>query len=118
MRVTPEELWRHSAHLDDVTEKLVRARIAGDDTAMTPDAYGHLCVIVLILLEQVRAPLSEAIGAAARAVGTSATAIRRAADEYQLTDDLGAAELRGQGFFGRPVGGAFGGVVGGAFGGA
>ncbi|MBB2941906.1 hypothetical protein FB565_001610 [Actinoplanes lutulentus] len=96
MKVTPEELWRHSAHLDDVTDGLSRARIAGDDTSMTPDAYGHLCVIVPILLEQVRAPLAEAIGEAVRAVGTSATAIRQAADEYRRTDDVAAAELHGR----------------------
>ncbi|MEU8242049.1 type VII secretion target [Actinoplanes missouriensis] len=97
MRAAPEELRRHASCLDAAAEALERVRIAGDDTGMTPDAYGHLCVMVPALLDQVRAPLVAAIEAAARAVGNSADAVRRAAGEYQFTDDTAADDLRRDG---------------------
>ncbi|MEU4694878.1 type VII secretion target [Actinoplanes sp. NPDC023714] len=93
MRADPDDLRRHASHLDGV---LARARFAGDDTRMTADAYGHLCVIVPILLEQVRTPLIEAIETAARAVGDSAEAVRRAADDYEHTDGTNATDLSGR----------------------
>jgi hypothetical protein len=94
VKAAPDELRQHAAHLDGVAGELSRARIAGADTGMTPNAYGHLCAIVPILLEQVRSPLTEAIGVAAQAAAENAGAIRRAADGYQQTDETAADELR------------------------
>lgn len=93
MRAAPDELRRHAAHLDTVTDELEHARSAGDGAGITPDAYGHLCAVVPVLLEQVRSPLAAAIGAAARATGDSAEAVRRAADEYQRADEAAAESL-------------------------
>ncbi|MEU4564352.1 type VII secretion target [Actinoplanes sp. NPDC023936] len=93
MRADPAELRRHASCLDAATEALERARDAGDDTGITPDAYGHLCVVVPALLDQARVPLVAAIGAAARAAGSSADAVRRAAGQYQLADETAADGL-------------------------
>ncbi|BAL86478.1 hypothetical protein AMIS_12580 [Actinoplanes missouriensis 431] len=97
MRAAPEELRRHASCLDAAAETLERVRIAGDDTGMTPGAYGHLCAMVPALLDQARVPLVAAIEAAARAVGNSADAVRRTAGEYQLTDDTAAGDMRHDG---------------------
>ncbi|BBH66680.1 hypothetical protein ACTI_33650 [Actinoplanes sp. OR16] len=97
MRATPDELRRHAAHLDGVADELSRARSAGHDTGMTADAYGHLCVIVPILLEKVRSPLVDAIDAAARSIDQSADSVRGAADTFHRTDESAAAQLRDAG---------------------
>lgn len=97
VQVTPEALRRHATHLDAVADDLGTARRAGDITRPGPEAYGKLCVIVPVMLDQLQAPLVEAIGVAAQSVRDTADAVIGAASDYEFTDETAAAAIRESG---------------------
>jgi hypothetical protein len=93
VQVTPDELRRHAGHLDSVADELDTARKAGDVTRPSTDAYGQLCLMVPAMLGELQAPLTEAIGTAARSVRDTADALIRTASDYEFTDQSAAGTM-------------------------
>ncbi len=97
VQVTPGELRRHAGHLDAAAGELDTAQQAGNATRSGAEAYGKLCAMVPGMLDQLRAPLVEAIGAAAQSVRDTADALIATASNYEFTDQAAAETLRDSG---------------------
>lgn len=95
--VTPDDLRSHARHLDTIAENVDTAKQAGDAVRPGIDAYGKLCVLVPVMLEELQSPLVDAIAAAGESLHSTADQVRTAADAYDDTDMDNSIELRDAG---------------------
>jgi hypothetical protein len=86
IQVVPADLAAHAGHLDGVSDALAVARQAGASVCLGTDAYGQLCGLMPVLLDQVQRVLVDGVDAAARSVGDSADRLRTVAARYQEAD--------------------------------
>jgi hypothetical protein len=91
IQVRPADLLAHAATIEGVASQLETAKRAGDAVQMGGGAYGKLCTIVPVLLNELQGLLIEGIDAAAHSVHDTAARVRTAADRYQSSDERAAA---------------------------
>ncbi|WP_319460169.1 type VII secretion target [Micromonospora sp. RTP1Z1] len=84
--VVPTDLTAHAGHLDGIADALAVARQAGASVRLGADAYGQLCELMPVLLDQVQRVLVDGVGTAARSVGDTADRLRTVAARYRETD--------------------------------
>ncbi|MEE3922043.1 hypothetical protein V2I01_38560 [Micromonospora sp. BRA006-A] len=70
LRVDPDDLTAHAAHLSRCADSIDAARQAGRHVRLGADAYGQLCAIMPVLLDGLQRTLTDGIGTAATSVGT------------------------------------------------
>lgn len=86
IEVVPADLVAHAGHLDGISAALTTARQAGESVRLGADAYGRLCVLLPVLVDQVQRILVDGVDAAARSVGDTADRLRAGAARYQESD--------------------------------
>lgn len=86
IQVSPADLRAHAGHLDGIADALNVARQAGQSVRLDVDAYGQLCVLMPVLLDQVQRILVDGVDTAARSVGDTADRLRTVAGRYEDTD--------------------------------
>lgn len=91
--VTPADLRAHAGHLDRIADALTVARQAGQSVRLAADAYGQLCVLMPVLLDQVQQVLVDGVGTAADSVRDTADRLRAVASRYQSADAHAEAAL-------------------------
>ncbi|MEV4543963.1 type VII secretion target [Micromonospora echinaurantiaca] len=95
VRVRPEDLDAHAGHLDAVADALRLATAAGRSVRLGGDAYGQLCALVPVLVDQVQRVLVDGLDGAAGSVRESAGRLRTAAGRYRGADARAQAALDG-----------------------
>ena len=95
IQVSPGDLGAHAGHLDGIADALTVARQAGQSVRLDADAYGQLCALVPVLLDQVQRILVDGVDTAARSVGDTADRLRTVAGRYEDTDARADAMLSG-----------------------
>ncbi|MEU1884641.1 type VII secretion target [Micromonospora rifamycinica] len=93
IRVDPDDLTTHAAHLDRCADSLDTARRAGQHVQLDADAYGQLCAIMPVLLADLQRTLVDGVGTAARSVRDTAGKLRSGADGYRAADARAARQL-------------------------
>jgi hypothetical protein len=91
IQVRPGDLLAHAATIEGVAGQLETAKQAGDAVQMGAAAYGKLCMIVPVLLNELQGLLIEGLDTAAHSVHDTAARVRAAADAYQSSDEQAAA---------------------------
>ncbi|WP_405431812.1 type VII secretion target [Micromonospora sp. NBC_00617] len=94
MRVEPDALTIHAAHLDRIADRVDTARQAGQHVRLGADAYGQLCAIMPTLLDGLQRSLVGGVGAAAESVRDTAGRLRVGADRYRASDTRAEQRLR------------------------
>ncbi|MBM7084590.1 type VII secretion target [Micromonospora sp. WMMD734] len=93
IRVDPDDLNRHAAHLDRCADSLDTAQGAGRHVRLDADAYGQLCAIMPALLDGLQQTLVDGVGTAAGSVRDTAAKLRSSAVGYRATDSRAARHL-------------------------
>ncbi|MEU7619235.1 type VII secretion target [Micromonospora rifamycinica] len=93
IRVAPDDLTTHAAHLDRCADSLDTARRAGQHVQLDAEAYGQLCAIMPVLLAGLQQTLVDGIGTAAGSVRDTAGKLRSGADGYRAADARAARQL-------------------------
>ncbi|WP_328347192.1 type VII secretion target [Micromonospora sp. NBC_00421] len=93
IRVDPDDLTAHAAHLDRCADSLDTARRAGQHVRLDAGAYGQLCAIVPALLDGLQRTLVDSVGTAAGSVRDTAGKLRSGADGYRAADARAARQL-------------------------
>lgn len=93
IEVVPADLTAHAGHLDGISDALAVARQAGASVRLGADAYGQLCGLMPVLLDEVQRVLVDGVDAAARSVGDSADRLRTVAARYREADTRAEATL-------------------------
>jgi Excreted virulence factor EspC, type VII ESX diderm len=91
IQVRPADLLAHAARIEGVAAQLDTAKRAGDAVQMGAAAYGKLCAIVPVLLNELQGLLIDGIDTAAHSVHDTGARVRAAADAYQSSDERAAA---------------------------
>ncbi len=91
--VRPEDLVSHAGHVEAVASEVEIALDAARATRPTPDAYGRLCTIVPMLLDELQGMVVDGIDTAVRSLRDTADRVRSVAEAYQATDEHNAAAL-------------------------
>ncbi|WP_433124632.1 type VII secretion target [Micromonospora sp. CA-240977] len=86
IRVVPDDLTTHAAHLDSCADSLATAQQAGQHVRLGADAYGQLCAMMPTLLGDLQRTLVDGVGAAAGSVRDTAGKLRTSADRYRRSD--------------------------------
>ncbi|MGC4892914.1 type VII secretion target [Micromonospora sp. DT31] len=86
LRVDPDDLTAHAAHLDRCADSIDTARQAGQHVRLSADAYGQLCAVMPVLLDGLQQILVDGVGAAATAVRDTAGTVRLSAERYRAAD--------------------------------
>ncbi|MFC8848979.1 MULTISPECIES: type VII secretion target [unclassified Micromonospora] len=86
IRVDPDDLTTHAAHLERCAASLDTARQAGQHVRLGADAYGQLCAIMPALLDGLQRTLVDGVDTAARSVRDTAGRLRSSAERYQASD--------------------------------
>ncbi|PWU43340.1 ESX-1 secretion-associated protein [Micromonospora globispora] len=86
IQVSPADLTAHAGHLDAIADAVTVARQAGQSVRLGADAYGQLCVMMPLLLDQVQRILVDGVDTAAHSVGDTADRLRAVAGRYQDAD--------------------------------
>lgn len=89
----PADLVAHARHLDGIADALAVARQAGRSTRLDADAYGHLCLVVPVLLGEVRRVLIDGIDSAGGSVHDTADRLRDVSAHYRESDSRAEAAL-------------------------
>lgn len=95
VRVRPEDLDVHAGHLDAVADTVDLAAGAGRSVQLDGDAYGQLCALLPVLVDQVQRVLVDGVDGAAGSVRDTAGRLRTAADRYRGADARAQAALDG-----------------------
>ncbi|MFC0506648.1 type VII secretion target [Micromonospora costi] len=85
-QVDPDDLTAHAGRLDRQADSLDTARQAGQHVRLDADAYGQLCVLMPMLLDELQRTVVDAIGAAAESVRDTAGRLRNSAERYRAAD--------------------------------
>ncbi|MEV4770455.1 type VII secretion target [Micromonospora humida] len=93
IRVDPDDLNRHAAHLDRCADSLDTAGRAGRHVQLDADAYGQLCAIMPALLDGLQQTLIDGVGTAAGSVRDTAAKLRSSAAGYRAADTRAARHL-------------------------
>jgi len=88
-----QDLLDHAERLDDIASVIADARDAANTTTPTPDAYGRLCTMVPIMIEELQSMIIEGVDAAIASVRDTADRLRRSAMSYSDTDQNNADAL-------------------------
>ncbi|MGS2616630.1 type VII secretion target [Micromonospora sp. LZ34] len=83
----------HAGHLDAVADAVDLAAGAGRSGRLGGDAYGQLCALMPVLLDQVQQVLVDGVDGAAGSVRHTAGRLRTAADRYRGADAHAQAAL-------------------------
>ncbi|MGC1215519.1 MAG: type VII secretion target [Micromonospora sp.] len=94
IQASPDDLRAHAGHLDGIADALNVARQAGQTVRLDADAYGQLCVLVPVLLDQVQRILVDGVDTAVRSVGDTADRLRTVAGRYEDADARADTMLR------------------------
>ncbi|MEU8072322.1 type VII secretion target [Micromonospora sp. NPDC049151] len=86
LRVDPDDLTAHAAHLGRHADSIDTARQAGQHVMLSADAYGQLCAIMPVLLDGLQRTLTDGIGTAAASVRDTADRVRTSAERYRASD--------------------------------
>ncbi|MFG1674601.1 type VII secretion target [Micromonospora sp. NPDC049282] len=86
IRVDPDDLTAHAAHLDRRADSIDTARQAGQHVRLGADAYGQLCQIVPVLLDGLQRTLVDGLGSAATSIRDTAGKVRTGAERYRASD--------------------------------
>ncbi|WFE40281.1 type VII secretion target [Micromonospora sp. WMMD998] len=86
LRVDPDDLTAHAAHLDRCADSIDTAHRAGEHVRLGADAYGQLCAVMPALLGGLQRTLVDGVGAAAASVRDTAGKVRGSADRYRSSD--------------------------------
>ncbi|MFI7305869.1 type VII secretion target [Micromonospora aurantiaca] len=86
LRVDPDDLTAHAAHLSRCADSIDTARQAGRHVRLSADAYGQLCAIMPVLLDGLQRTLTDGIGTAATSVRDTAGKLRSSAERYRASD--------------------------------
>ncbi|MEU7979674.1 type VII secretion target [Micromonospora sp. NPDC049081] len=93
IRVDPDDLTTHAAHLDRCADSLDTARQAGHHVRLDADAYGQLCAVMPTLLGGLQRTLVDGVDTAAGSVRDTAGKLRRSAESYRAADTRAARQL-------------------------
>jgi hypothetical protein len=91
IQVRPADLLAHAATIEGIGGQLETAKRAGDAVQLGAAAYGKLCTIVPVLLNELQQLLIDGIDTAAHSVHDTGARVRAAADAYQSSDEQAAA---------------------------
>jgi hypothetical protein len=94
VNVTPAELTAHAAHIDEIAARVTVAQQAGENVRMGTAAYGQLCTIVPILVDNLQRMVVDGIEAAAASLHDSGARLRSAAGGYETADQASADRLK------------------------
>ncbi|MER7418322.1 type VII secretion target [Micromonospora peucetia] len=86
IHVRPEDLTAHAARLDQVAGRLDTTKGAGQHVRLGADAYGQLCALMPMLLDDLQHTLVDGIGRAAGSVRDTAERLRVGAERYRAAD--------------------------------
>ncbi|MEU9510204.1 type VII secretion target [Micromonospora sp. NPDC048170] len=93
IHVRPEDLTAHAGRLDQVAGRLDTANRAGQHVRLGTHAYGQLCALVPMLLDDLQRTLVDGIGTAAGSVRDTAERLRVGAERYRAADTRAAQLL-------------------------
>ncbi|WP_089153983.1 type VII secretion target [Micromonospora sp. NBS 11-29] len=93
LRVDPDDLTAHAAHLDRCADSIDTAGQAARHVRLSADAYGQLCAVMPVLLDGLQRTLVDGVGAAAASVRDTADRVRSSAERYRAADDRAARLL-------------------------
>jgi hypothetical protein len=86
INVSPADLVAHAGAIEGVAAQVETAKQAGDAVQMGAGAYGKLCTIVPMLLNNLQGMVVDGIEAAAQSLHDTGGRLRTAADGYQSAD--------------------------------
>ncbi|MCX4391249.1 ESX-1 secretion-associated protein [Micromonospora peucetia] len=86
IHVRPENLTAHAGRLDQAADRLDTAKAAGQHVRLGAHAYGQLCALMPMLLDDLQRTLVDGIGTAAGSVRDTAQRLRVGAERYRAAD--------------------------------
>ncbi|WP_433393668.1 type VII secretion target [Micromonospora sp. KLBMP9576] len=86
IHVRPEDLTAHAGHLEHCADRLDTAKGAGQHVRLGTAAYGQLCALMPMLLDDLQRTLVDGIGTAAESVRDTARGLRLSAEHYRAAD--------------------------------
>jgi uncharacterized protein YukE len=91
--VSPQDLISHANRVNGAAEQVATARRAGEAVRLGGHAYGHLCVMVPVLLGGLQDLVVDGIAAAERSLHDTGDRLRRTAEAYRAADEHSAQML-------------------------
>lgn len=95
--VVPDQIRAHAANVDSVLGRFDAVRAASAHIAQDDQAYGLLCGWISGILEGKHTRQDELIAKVAENLRLVSAMLRANADDYESTDQAGAARFRGTG---------------------
>jgi hypothetical protein len=89
----PGDLASHAGHVATHADAVGTAVEAAATTTPGSDAYGQLCTMVPVLLNQLQSRIVDGLTSAEHALHDTADVLRQISQGLQLTDDDNAADI-------------------------
>ncbi|MET8234239.1 type VII secretion target [Micromonospora sp. NPDC005298] len=94
IHVDPDDLTAHAGHIDRIADRVDTARQAGQHVQVGADAYGQLCALMPVLVDDLQRTLVDGIGAAVGSARDTSHRLRVGADHYRASDARAEQRLR------------------------